>query len=584
MPTQDYAGYIQDTWKARPNITVNYGLRYDLQNFPHLPNSPAEICQTINPAACVSGTATDIPLLDYYTTSYPDVFGGIQPRFGLAWNFRKTTVLRVGGGEFVAKTDLHNLKNVFSGVGEATTKCTTPLSGNTCPTNALTFPDLLFEQQNVAPGTLPIAGAIQPVVLFPQGSALNAALQIPSPKFGIRGADPDLKRPRAYEAEAAVEQQLPGGMNLSVSYAFTRGVHLPRGQDGNFASNFDPNVCSTPSVVGTTQQTCGVNITKTYNVLNADGTTNQIVTTPLFWNRLNNGIGPIGTNRSDVNSTYNGLIITLRKPATHGFEILANYTLSKATDDGEQGSNNTAMGTGLNGQVGEYALNPFNTKLEQGLSTTDAPNRFTASVVYAPPFTKNLNGKVEKELLDGWSLAGTFIASNGTHFEEQMGSASTTTTVYSVANGDPLYAPGSATALPSQSFTPLNGGMTGALLSSPGSPTAGRAYFVPRNNAELPNIYNVDVRLTKIFAIKERYRVEFRAEAFNLFNTTIVQSENLTAFNYLAPGKTNGAITCTGVNTCVIPNSGAGGFGTPVLTTGALLGARQLQAALRFDF
>ena len=151
---QDYAGYIQDTWKARSNITVNYGIRYDLQNFPHLPNSPLELCQTINPSECVNGTATDVPLLDYYTQAIPDDYGGIQPRFGLAWNFRKTTVLRVGGGEFFAKTDLHNLKNVFSGVGEATTKCTTPLTGNTCPTNGLTFPDLLFEQQDVPTGNL----------------------------------------------------------------------------------------------------------------------------------------------------------------------------------------------------------------------------------------------------------------------------------------------------------------------------------------------------------------------------------------------------------------------------------------------
>jgi hypothetical protein len=67
MPTQDYAGYIQDTWKARPNVTVNYGLRYDLQNFPHLPNSPLELCQTINPSECVNGTATDVPILDYFT-------------------------------------------------------------------------------------------------------------------------------------------------------------------------------------------------------------------------------------------------------------------------------------------------------------------------------------------------------------------------------------------------------------------------------------------------------------------------------------------------------------------------------------
>ena len=332
-----------------------------------------------------------------------------------------------------------------------------------------------------------------------------------------------------------------------------------------------PTFASTPSG-GATAQQCGVNISKVYSVLNADGSVNQTVTTPLFWNRLNPATGPIGTNRSDVNSTYNGLIVTLRKPATHGLEILANYTLSKATDDGEQGSNNGAGGTGLNGQVGEYALNPFNTRFEQGLSTTDVPNRFTASVVYTPPFTKNITNKVEREVVDGWSLAGTIIASNGTHFEEQMGSASTTAPVYSAAAGDPLYAVGGTTPLTgaAATFTPLNGGMTGALLNSPGSPVAGRAYFVPRNNAELPNLYDVDLRLTKNFAIKERYRIEFRAEAFNLFNTTLVQAEQLVAFNYLQPGKSQGSLTCTGLQTCIVPNNGPGGFGTPAGNFGRL--------------
>ncbi len=113
MPFQDLGVYVQDTWKARPNLTINYGLRTDVQLYPHLPNSVLEIF----------GAAHELQIYDKYTTTFPNV-AGFEPRLGIAWNFRKSTVARVGGGIFYAATAGHNLKNVFSGAGEASASCT----------------------------------------------------------------------------------------------------------------------------------------------------------------------------------------------------------------------------------------------------------------------------------------------------------------------------------------------------------------------------------------------------------------------------------------------------------------------------
>jgi hypothetical protein len=572
MPTQDYAGYVQDTWKARPNLTVNYGLRYDVQALPHLPNSVSEICATVDPAACAGGPG-DLPILDYYTTNYPTEYDGFQPRLGVAWNFRKSTVLRVGGGEFFAKSDGHNLKNVFSGAGEATVSCQAPETAANCPTTAagnLVFPNLFFDQQNISPAGIPLPGAVAPEVTAPSN------ISIPNSKFGIRGVDPDFKRPRAWEFETAIEQQLPGNMNLSVSYVFTRGNHLPRGGDGNLGSNVDANACT-----GTTANTCDVPITKTYDVVDTSGNTVLQTTVPIFFQRVAPLTGPIPRNVSDVNTMYNGLVVTLRKPLSHGIEILANYTYSKATDDGEQGSNNsggTSSFTGLEGQVGEAPLNPFNTKLEQGLSTTDVPNRFTTSVVYAPSFGTNSANKLVKGFAGGWSLSGTFVAQDGTHYEGTVNSTKSPSVTY--AAGTLFNTSGVALTGSALTFTGLDGGMTGALISSPGANVAGRLYWIPRNFYELPNLYDVDVRLTKDITVKERFHIAIRGEAFNLINSTLVQGVNTVAYAYANPG----AAGCVGhTNTCMIPQSSFQQANTTTNTSG-LLGPRQLQAGLRFEF
>jgi hypothetical protein len=576
----DAAGFVQDTWKVRSNFTVNYGLRYDFQSIP----------QPQHTVAAVFGQAADLPILDYYTTHFPSETDAIQPRLGVAWNFTKNTVVRVGGGVFFAKTDGHVTKNVNSGASETTSNCATPVvttgTNPTCPIN-LTFPNQYFNQDDVGAQSITFPGLPanqEPVPVVAQGLP---GLTVPNPNFGIRGADPASKRPRAYEFEAAVERQLPWNMNVSVSYIFTRGAHLPHGKDANLAGNFDPAYCSS-----NVASSCnGLTVTKTYDVVNAAGATQLTSTVPLFFRRVDGRTGVIPATYSDVNSLYNGMVVTLRKPMAHGVEVLANYTLSKATDDG-QGSSNSGGET----QIGAFALNPFDVHGEQGPSATDSRNRFTTSVVWAPTFAQNAKNKFVRVFAGGWNLSGTVIAQNGTHYSAlETSSASPTLTGAQGIAG--FNSAGVATVF---TYTGLDGGMTGASLTSPGARAANRISWLPNNSFELPNLYNVDLRLTKSIAIKERYHIEIRGEAFNLFNGTLVQAVSKNAYNYGAPTAStaaaptpscwNGTITSgpgpaagtqAHTNTCMVPVST---FQQLATTTGNLLGARQLQAGVRFEF
>ena len=93
-----------------------------------------------------------------------------------------------------------------------------------------------------------------------------------------------------------------------------------------------------------------------------------------------------------------------------------------------------------------------------------------------------------------------------------------------------------------------------------------------RNSLVLPNLYNVDLRLTKVTTFKERYSIEFRAEAFNVFNSTLVQAVNASAYSLGGSGTAVGTL---------VPSSS---FQAVTTTSGLLLAPRQLQAGLRFEF
>jgi len=147
---------------------------------------------------------------------------------------------------------------------------------------------------------------------------------------------PDFANPAAHEAELAIERQLPGRMTISATYLLTRGVRLP--------VSYDANVRPTTA-------------TKSYDVVTSAGATVLTATVPSYTApRLDTGSGLILNQASVLNSWYNGLVLTLKKPMSHDVELLFNYTYSKALDDGETaGTNGTFFGT-------DGVLDPYNFK------------------------------------------------------------------------------------------------------------------------------------------------------------------------------------------------------------------------------
>ena len=223
------------------------------------------------------------------------------------------------------------------------------------------------------------------------------------------------------------------------------------------------------------------------------------------------------------------------------------------------------------GQVGLPAIDPFNNSLEKGYSGTDIRNRFSASVIVAPAWGNSATG-AKRLLVGNWSLSSTIIAQSGQAYTGMVQGVTAPSAVY---NG---YAPGASTPA-TFTYIPLDGSMGGAGISSPGANLAGRIAWVAPGGFKLPSLYDVDLRLSKQFAITERYNIELRGEAFNVFNSTLVQQVSQSAYKYVSPGSSG--CPATHASTCMVPVTSFGQYQT---TSGNLFGARQLQAGIRFRF
>jgi hypothetical protein len=344
------------------------------------------------------------------------------------------------------------------------------------------------------------------------------------------GLTPDFVNPLVHEAEFTVEQQLPGGLALSTGWLFSRGLHLPVFTDANIA----------PATT-----------THTYDILNASGALAQTITVPFYTTRLNPTTGSILNGYSIANSIYNALVVTLRKPMMHGVEAVINYTFSKAEDDGAvAGSNGTFFGT-------DPPLDPKNQKQEESLSDLNQKHRLVASVVWAPQYAHSIQNKALRLLLDGYSFSsvGTF------------------------ASGQPLFV--TISGFPSGG---VDSGVTGGEITNTGGTTGGRPPQLGRNVFIGPSLYQVDFRIMRQFTLHENFKLQFLAEAFNIFNHTNISSVNTTAFNYAAVGGTGcPASLASGSNGCIIPNSA---FEAPTASSASngLYTARQLQFSAKLVF
>jgi hypothetical protein len=370
---------------------------------------------------------------------------------------------------------------------------------------------------------------------FPQIIASGSLAGAPNSVF----FDSNFRAPLINQADLTVEQDLGWNTVMSVTWLGTFGRRLP-----NFTDlNMNPPTTVTYNVIDTTGRGPLPNGSTFTSKFYGKNTTPNCSS-----QRPNCAFGSLTDIFSGVNSSYQGLVAQLNHRFSNHLQFNANYTWSHALDFGQ--NNQTAS-------VANNLLDPQNIASEYGNSITNIPNRLVMTAVVTAPW-KYTGWKAY--LLNDYEVSPSLQLQSGLPYS--IGTSGTLTTGFT-ASGSTLSAIG-------------QGANGSGYASGPG--TTSRLPGFERNGFQQPKTVVTDLRLSKRFSVKERVKLEFLGEAFNVANHQNVTGVNMTAY-------TVGSATATKTNTLTyttaVPTFGAT---TATNTSGFSYAPRQIQLGVRAQF
>jgi Carboxypeptidase regulatory-like domain len=206
-----------------------------------------------------------------------------------------------------------------------------------------------------------------------------------------------------------------------------------------------------------------------------------------------------GTRLSSIaSSSFNALQIRVTERFSRGLTFTSNYTYGKSLDD-------DSLGQSLDS--GQLNQDPTNRRLEHGRSAFDVRHNFVANVTYDLPF--RADGALKK-LVEGWQLSGILLLETGRPFHVNVSGDRAGTGNVATQRPDVIADPN----LTSSQQTPDRWFNTDALVLQP----RGKVGTLPRSALEADGYTNFDFSVLKDTNITERFKVQFRAEFFNIFN------------------------------------------------------------------
>jgi hypothetical protein len=269
----------------------------------------------------------------------------------------------------------------------------------------------------------------------------------------------------------------------------------------------------------------------------------------------------IGWRGSIGMSSYNGLSVALRRPFSNGLLVAANYAYTHEIDNGSNGSGD---GDEISPQ------NATCLACSRASGAWDARHVVNGNAVYQLPFGLGKKMMNERGILSAiggnWEVTTTALARTGFPVNVLLPSSYTAPDGNSGTERPDL--------VPGISLTPPRGRSVAQWINPAAFKTpAGEFGTAPRNLVRGPDTWQIDLGAGKTISLRERGRLEFRSEFYNIFNHPQLGQPQST-FN---PSNTTGfgSITNTvNLNTSVVSPVSPVGSGTP----------REMQFALRFEF
>jgi hypothetical protein len=510
---KDFSLYAQDSYKIRPRLTLNYGLRYDID----LPASEAfNRFSMVDPTLANPGAGGIPGAYTYFGTGagrngrtrpqdiYTKAFG---PRVGFAYSINDKTVIRGGYGIFYE-----------------------PLKeGSFADQDGLGF----FNRQTISPtngGPIQIDNGVTRI--FPPSGPFTPDGQNGS--NGVILVPANSGRPADVQTwNLDIQRQIASNLMVSIAYVGSKGTHLPalniipnQVNPSFLALGNDLGMKATCLAAGTCPAAVAAGVTLPYPSFT--GQINQLLRPfPQYgdFNQEDNSFTPDRTG----NSTYHAMQLQANKRFAAGLSFLVSYTVSKNLTDADSSGPGVAGFIGTNEFIGQ---NSYNRSAEKAVSELDTPQSLVASFFYELPIGQGKRfvnqGGVTDRVLGGWYVSSILNYHSGLPTEVYGPCGGTA--------GDVLFAgchftgaarvnviPGVAQTNKSN-FNPDTTPFWNPAAFSLAAPfTFGNE---PRSlaNARTFAGKNEDFTLgKKTHLFGEKATVDFRAEFFNMFNRHIYQ-------------------------------------------------------------
>jgi hypothetical protein len=517
--------YAQDQWRVTNTFSLSYGLRWEWY-FPEAVNGKGKggllDLDTGNVRiAGYGGYGNDLNVQKSWTM--------FAPRIGFNWQARENTVVRAGYGRVYG---MGWSGNFFGEVLTFTYPVQVSQNLNSAGSYASVF--------SLTDG--PPAYTFAPIP--PDGNfPLPDGISVPTRPLKVR-------LPTLDAWNLTIQQQLTPSTALQIAYVGSHGTH----NMFDSSNQFDPNQ---GTLAGFQQINPLTGLVYTYNdrqpYFNGDAQTLGVnFGHPFGWTQS------LRYNINEATSSYNALQVKLEKRFSKGFQVLSHYTWSRA----------------MSHESYYFAIDP---RVGYGASYYNRPNAFVLAGNWDLPTGRGraFGGNVPRWLdliIGGYALDGTVTVESGLPFtpsyslcsaDQDVGICrpSTNGTDYHLGAGDFNKQAGTV-----QYFTPspyvLGQGSNPTSFGPYVRPAAGTFGNIHRDSLYGPGLVNTDLSIAKKFLVKEGVSLQFRAEAFNVFN-------------HVNLGQPNSCIDCQ--------NSNAGQI-TSIVSSQDGTSMRRLQFAIRADF
>jgi hypothetical protein len=511
------AWYVQDEIKLRSNLTLRLGLRDEMTNGW---NEVAGRCA--NYVFDQNFVISNDPVIGSSCLSQNNNKALWQPRVGVAWDPTGTGTWAVRAG-FGIHNDLQdNLAN--------RTYSNPPFNAREQLTGSLL--------SLISNGPLNRAATLPPTC--------NAQSPLKPPACSIYspgGVDPNLFSPTHQQWSFTVERELTKDLMLSVAYVGSQSYHTPLSENANTAA---PLVCMNLQGCVSGGTTTGGNPVPQKGALASCDLSRGVViaclvpqgTTYMAPRTRPNPFVGNGTQWFDQGtSSYHSLNVSLLKRASRGLTFKANYTYAKVMDM------NSAILAPSGGNEPPDVFSPYNLFLNRGPASYSLHHQFNAAYSYQLPFGNGQRfggsaGGFLNHLIGGWQWNGIVTAQGGFPFTPLAGSNTSGTgdaNQSDVPDWNPNFKGPVITGTRDEWYDPQ-----AFQLARQG--TFGN---VSRGALRGPHLVDFDTSLFKKFQLSERFNLQFRAEAFNIFNHSNFAVPNQVAFSGAGVSSSAGQVTYT---------------------------------------